>query len=535
MRAVKKHWWASAIHARGSGQFFANRKSGRRLGSALPIIERVEDRILFAGWSTVDDVASPPNSVGRFSDMASDAAGDVFAVGTTTDSAGVWHGIVHEKAAGATAWAPLLVQQGNNSDFHFVAVGTSGELYISASNSNGGALYSFTPGQTSAQVIDQMPSAVPYAVTVDSAGNLFVGGVMNETTTTQGPGNKTTSTSANHWFVQERPAGQNTFKTIDDFVANCASSQIYAITCVGSGASESIYEIGTGTFGATHTYVSDAHWIVRKSANAGATWATVDDTYYSDATGSAYGSVATGATVDPAGNIYVAGTVTVETVTGGTARKPVYTTNTYSMVKETSNGGASWTTSAVIANGHPTRVGIGTDAAGNVYLADAETTSGNTHAVVRSNAGGTWNNILDDYQLASGHDTTAFAFARDPAGNFYVAGTATDSVNAPHAFIRSRPAAPTNLAASQDVAAPSSQIDLSWTNAAGSDETGFAIYRSSNGGASFTLAATVGAGITTYSDTGLAAGTTYSYYIVTLLNLDGSSNPSNISSAMTTP
>src|SRR5207253_2997209 len=87
-------------------------------------------------------------------------------------------------------------------------------------------------------------------------------------------------------------------------------------------------------------------------------------------------------------------------------------------------------------------------------------------------------------------------------------------------LIRSRPAAPTNLTAAADATFPSSQVDLSWNNTAASDETGFAIYRSTDG-INFTAVATLGASATTYSDTGLTAGTTYYYYVIALLNATG--------------
>jgi len=90
------------------------------------------------------------------------------------------------------------------------------------------------------------------------------------------------------------------------------------------------------------------------------------------------------------------------------------------------------------------------------------------------------------------------------------------------------PAAPTNLTAT---AASSSKINLTWTDNA-TNEDGFEIERSLDG-ASFSLRATVGANVTSYSDTGLAASTTY-YYRVRAYNSAGKSDYSNTASAMTT-
>jgi len=68
--------------------------------------------------------------------------------------------------------------------------------------------------------------------------------------------------------------------------------------------------------------------------------------------------------------------------------------------------------------------------------------------------------------------------------------------------------APTNLAAT---AVGSKRIDLTWSDNS-SAETGFRIYRSGNG-VSFSKIATVGAGVTSYSNTRLRTGKTYYYRV----------------------
>jgi transcriptional regulator CtsR len=89
------------------------------------------------------------------------------------------------------------------------------------------------------------------------------------------------------------------------------------------------------------------------------------------------------------------------------------------------------------------------------------------------------------------------------------------------------PNAPSNL-----VATPisSSQIDLTWQDNS-SDETGFKIERKTGSG-SYSQIATVGAGVTSYSNTYLSAGTTY-YYRVRAYNAAGNSDYSNEASATT--
>jgi hypothetical protein len=90
------------------------------------------------------------------------------------------------------------------------------------------------------------------------------------------------------------------------------------------------------------------------------------------------------------------------------------------------------------------------------------------------------------------------------------------------------PAAPSNLTAA---AVSSKQIDLAWSDNS-ANEDGFKLYRSADGGATFSRIATLGANVASYSDTGRAAGTTY-YYRVLAYNASGNSANSNTAGATT--
>jgi hypothetical protein len=89
--------------------------------------------------------------------------------------------------------------------------------------------------------------------------------------------------------------------------------------------------------------------------------------------------------------------------------------------------------------------------------------------------------------------------------------------------------APTNLVAT---AVSSTQITLSWIDNS-DNETGFKVERSRNG-TTFSQLARRGANVTTFSNTGLAASTTY-YYRVCAYNSGGNSAYSNVASATTLP
>lgn len=90
------------------------------------------------------------------------------------------------------------------------------------------------------------------------------------------------------------------------------------------------------------------------------------------------------------------------------------------------------------------------------------------------------------------------------------------------------PAAPANLAAT---AVSTSQINLTWSDS--DTETGFKIERCTSAGCTnFAQVATVGANVTSYANTGLAASTSYSYR-VRAYNLVGDSGYSNTATAVT--
>ena len=88
--------------------------------------------------------------------------------------------------------------------------------------------------------------------------------------------------------------------------------------------------------------------------------------------------------------------------------------------------------------------------------------------------------------------------------------------------------APSNLSAS---AISKNGIDLSWQDNA-SNETGFRIERKKASDTSYIVIAEAGSNVTSYSDTGLSAGTKYSYRIKAY-NSSGESSYSNEASATT--
>jgi len=134
--------------------------------------------------------------------------------------------------------------------------------------------------------------------------------------------------------------------------------------------------------------------------------------------------------------------------------------------------------------------------------------------------------IIEDVSLTN---TTQIRFRCDASGNgddIYIDDvivSASGTGGGP-----TLPTAPSNLVAT---AVSSSQIDLTWDDNSDNEDE-FKIHRSPNGSSSWTQIATVGANVTSYSNTGLAASTTY-YYRVRASNSEGNSDYSNIDDATT--
>lgn len=163
----------------------------------------------------------------------------------------------------------------------------------------------------------------------------------------------------------------------------------------------------------------------------------------------------------------------------------------------------------------------------NVSLAWADNATNETgYRVQRSTDGGT--TFVNVATL--GTNATNFVDNTGAAGSTYTyrvsAFNATQTVYSGNATATLVTSAPTGLTAT---AASTSQINLAWNNVTG--ETGFRIERSADG-TNWSTLATVGADVTGFQNTGLAAGTTY-HYRVFATNAGGASAASNAASAAT--
>lgn len=157
----------------------------------------------------------------------------------------------------------------------------------------------------------------------------------------------------------------------------------------------------------------------------------------------------------------------------------------------------------------------------NAYSESGVWSSGETGAQI---------NITDEYFADPANYDFSLVIDTEP-GVTLAAPFDTDIVGNPRtswsrgAYQAQVPLAPSDMGAAAN---GSSAISLSWTDNS-SDETGFKVERSTDG-STWSQIATVGAGVTSYTDTGLAGGTLY-YYRVRAYNDNGNSAYSNTANA----
>jgi hypothetical protein len=181
--------------------------------------------------------------------------------------------------------------------------------------------------------------------------------------------------------------------------------------------------------------------------------------------------------------------------------------------------------------GLPSTATVGTPVTFSVTAKDAfgNVSTGYTGTVAFTSSD-TAASLLWSYKFVAadkGAHSFSVTFSTPGSQSLTVTDTNNTALTASQSRITVSPAAPTNLTAS---AVSSSEIDLSWTSAAGA--SGYTIQRSASGSSGWTQISTTTAGVTSYKDMGLTAGTTY-YYRVQATSGSFASGYSNTASATT--
>jgi hypothetical protein len=384
-------------------------------------------------WQTVDDFQYTAGKGAIALGAGLDTQGNLYTAGWAYDAANIQHALVMRSSDQGVTWATIEdynYRPGTNTCFYGFGVDPAQNLYAV-----GLATMTGTPnhwivrksadhGATWTTADDFVPDSgasdgrnVASGVAADGAGNVYVVGMVHQRV-------GKSSYPYQFWVVRKSGDAGATWTTVDQYgYPNAPESVASAVLATPAGLFVCGLSVATSSRG--------PQWVVRKSANAGTTWTTVDNFYSSTAFNQPYAL-----TADAAGNVYVGGFSDIN-ATGSYAH--------YWLVRKGTNGGASWQTVDAFryfpypitfaANG---ALAMGTDALGNVYAVGGGTDANRVcHWVVRAtaNQGASWVTV-DDFEDVSGKSSIPHCFGLDAVGDVYVGGFGRDSANVPHWLLR---------------------------------------------------------------------------------------------------
>lgn len=351
--------------------------------------------------------------------MAADSAGNVYAIGAYNGSA-----ILREKPAGSSSFVSVPVNSSGPIDSVFADA--NGDLFLCALDASGYArtILKRPAGQTTFSSVNfGIPSNTqlwgftgPQTFAGDSAGDVFAIGNVRAAT---GYSHQYGTIYTYYGTVWEMAAGKSSFSPVHSSKGFDPS----AITLIDSGPSAGMYVID-----------GDYLYAVDRSTDGGASWTTVDGYNYdpNDSFGTYAWALASDS--DGNGNVFVVGDGGQQVITGYKSVKvkgqwvqqPVYGYEDHWLTRHSSDGGATWTNvddfQLAQTAGNLNEPNAVVNLGGIVYVAGVSTdSSGNTHAIIRTNAGGTWQ-TADDYVDANADRYSAVTI--DPTTGTPYAGAA---------------------------------------------------------------------------------------------------------------
>ncbi|MDR3634849.1 MAG: fibronectin type III domain-containing protein [Isosphaeraceae bacterium] len=384
---------------------------------------------------------------------------------------------------------------------------------------------------------DSIPSATQAAVTPPGAPTSLAavvasGGQINLTWTDH-------SSAAAYYVIQQSPNGSTGWVqvgTVNGAAANSDTAtgpfagsttyyfRVYAYAYTGSGSAYATTSATTPALPGRPTLNSataqsdttaalawtdvagETGFLVERSTNSGSTWTTA-------------GTVAAGVTTF---------------IDAGLVESTSYT---YRVTATNAAGAsaASATRSVATLPSAPTGLTAAVVSGGQVNLTWTDHSSAASYYVIQQSPNGStgWVQVGTTSSGSVSSSTATGPF--NGSTTYYFRVYAYSSAGGGSAYATasaSTPAFPNQPVLASATAQSDTSIALSWTDVAG--ETGFVVERSTNNGTSWTTAGTVGAGVTSFTDTGLSEATSYSYR-VTATNGAGSSAPSATRSVATEP
>ena len=363
-----------SIGARTSVRFTFLMRSRCGLKSALlsAALALFSHGALSQTWQTVDDFQYAPGYDAGNAGLAFAPNGTLFACGDGTDTSGVDHALVMASADGGNTWsAPLddFVYPGSTQTFYNagIAADAAGNLYVagtaydSASWTNHWIVRRSTDGGASWSTVDAFTpggfTTEADAITVDAADNVYVVGVADY------------NTGNSYWTVR-KGVGGTAFATVDSIPkgGGFTGSAITALA-VFVHPTAGVFVAGQLGVVVNKSGGTAPEWAVRRSVNGGATWTTIDTFAFTNK--GIYPAEAHGIGTDSLGNLYVVGKASAPTKGAGyshwVVRKSADGGNSWTTVdnyQPSSTGGYS--AQAIVADSHGNLCVAGYGSASNV-------------------------------------------------------------------------------------------------------------------------------------------------------------------------
>ncbi len=360
-------------------------------------------------WSNSDDFNLTPTRSSGAQAVGRDSLGNIYAAGFGFDATSSQTWVVRKSADNGTTWTTVdtFLYSSPNLSIAFGIFGdNSGNVFAIGNGSDGANTHWIV--RRSADQGATWTTVDNYMLAAGKDAHPYTIN-MDSLGNLYACGYALGTPAGAHWIVRKSTDAGLSWNTVDDFQYLSPNDSV-PTTLTGDSLGN-MFVSGSGR-------VTDQtfHWLTRKSTDQGATWSTVDDFNYV----AGKGSVSQGIIIDSLNNLYA---------TGFGADS---TNINHWLTRKSTNQGTSWSTVddfnyvAITNNTQANMVGV--DNSGNIYSTGQGTvTTGSNHWLTRKSTdqGATWSTV-DDYQLAVNQNAVPLGFNKDVAGNLYAAGSAID-------------------------------------------------------------------------------------------------------------